>query len=387
MKKIVLAGALFFHFLSFSQTFVQAYQDRAVLVSQSNIHTYLQEFAALGIKKTGTQANANALAWLKAKYQSFGYSETQIQEDPFSFGGTSSKNLIITKTGTLYPDQYVIICGHYDSINGPGVNDNGSGVSVIMEAARILNSIPTDYSIRFIHFSGEEQGLYGSSHYVENVVNATQPKMKIKLVLNIDEVGGISGTTNNTITCERDTSSPTSNNAASAAATQELMNCVALYSPLNTHLAHAYASDYMPFQSNNEVITGLFEYNESPYRHTPNDTYANMDPVYVYNIAKATVGAIQHFSGASTETLSACPSAKMLQTLKIYPNPAQDIIHISMLNSELRDYTFELYDSSGTLISKTKNAKQIRISHLKPGVYLGTVEVDGQKQTEKVIIK
>ena len=387
MKKILLAGTLFFFFLSFSQSFIQAYQDRANLVSQNNINTYLQEFEALGIKKTGSQANTDALNWLKAKYASFGYSDSQIVEDPFSFGGTSSKNLIITKTGTLYPDQYLIICGHYDTINGPGVNDNGSGVSVILETARILYSIPTEYSIRFINFSGEEQGLYGSSHYVQNVVNATNPKMNIRLVLNIDEVGGIAGQTNNTITCERDTSSPSSNNSASAVATQELMNCVQLYSPLQANLSYAYSSDYMPFQSNNEVITGLYEYNESPYPHTPNDTYANMDPVYVYNIAKATVGAAQHFAVASTENLSACPPAKMLETLKVFPNPAHDVINITMLNTELRDYIFELRESSGALISRTKNSKQVRISGLTPGIYFGTVIVEGQKSTEKIIIR
>ena len=105
---------------------------------------------------------------------------------------------------------------------------------------------------------------------------------------------------NNTITCERDTGSPTSNNAASNTVTNELINCVQLYSPLNTFLSYAYASDYMPFEDNNEVITGFFETNETPHRHTATDLLVNMDPVYVYNIAKAAAGAMLHFAVAAT---------------------------------------------------------------------------------------
>src|ERR1700750_433200 len=142
-----------------AQTLIQTYKNRADLVSQTNITNNLQEFSNLGIKTTGSVNNANTLTWIKNKYTSFGYSASQIVENPFTFGSTSSKNLVITKTGTLYPDKYVIICGHYDTITGPGTSDNGSGTSVILEVARILKDVPTEYSIKFIHFSGEEQGL------------------------------------------------------------------------------------------------------------------------------------------------------------------------------------------------------------------------------------
>ena len=45
-----------------------------------------------------------------------------------------------------------------------------------MEIARILKDVPTEYSIKFIHFTGEEQGLLGSKNFVTNVVNSTTPK-------------------------------------------------------------------------------------------------------------------------------------------------------------------------------------------------------------------
>ena len=80
-----------------AQTFIQAYQDRANQVSQTNVNTYLQEFEALGVKRTGTTQNTNAFNWIKNKYTSFGYNATNFQEHSWTANGLSSKNLIVTK--------------------------------------------------------------------------------------------------------------------------------------------------------------------------------------------------------------------------------------------------------------------------------------------------
>lgn len=390
MKNIFFVASLSLSTSLFSQSFIQTYQNRVNEITQTNINNNLTEFANLGVKTTGSANNNNAFDWLKNKYISFGYTASQICENAFTYNGKSTKNLILTKTGTVYPNTFVIVCGHYDTIVGPGVNDNGSGTSIILELAKILKDVPTEYSIKFINFSGEEQGLLGSQNYVQTVVNSTNPKMNIKLVFNIDQVGGVAGQVNNTITCERDTNNnPSTNNAASSAVTQELMNCVGLYSPLQTNLSYAYASDYMPFQSNNEIITGFYEYNESTKPHSSGDTYVNMDPVFVLNVGKAALGAVQHFATADTTALSTvdCPPEKMLQSLRIYPNPAKDYVQIEMINSNLKDFSFTITDLSGKTLIQTKNEKRIDISKLSSGVYLGTITVEDQKVTKKLIIK
>ncbi|MFC4162441.1 M28 family peptidase [Epilithonimonas zeae] len=383
----LLFSVLFLGFFANSQTFNQDYANVANLVSQSNINTYLQEFEGLGVKTTGSTANNNAYNWLKNKYLSFGYSESQITKDDFTYSGKTTSNLIVTKTGTKYPNTYVIICGHYDTITGTGTNDNGSGVSVILEVARLLKNVSTEYSIKFINFSGEEQGLLGSAHYVSNVVNATSPKMSIRLVLNIDEVGGVKGKTNDTVTCERDESnSPSSNNSASNTFTQQLMNCVTLYSTLKTNLSYAYASDYMPFQANGEIITGLFEYNETQYAHTVNDTYVNLDPVYIYNIAKATTGAVQHFAIAN-QTLDVCTPKEIAMSFRFYPNPAKDYLQLEFLNSKTQHFNFTITTLDGKILSKTENQTRIDISNLPKGIYLGTFKIEDQQITKKIIVE
>ena len=217
-----------------SQVYIPAYAAVVNQCSQANITADLNQFEALGLKRRGTAPLQNTLDWLKNKYLSYGYTALQMEEQTFANGTATCKNLIVNKTGTLYPNIYVIVCGHYDSIGGTGTNDNGSGVACILETARLLQSIPTEYSIKFINFSGEEDGLVGSQSYVANRVNTTNPKMNIRLVLNLDEVGGVAGMTNNAITCERDTNnSPSTNNAQSSTKTNELITCVGLYSPLN----------------------------------------------------------------------------------------------------------------------------------------------------------
>ncbi|MGN7707834.1 M28 family peptidase [Chryseobacterium sp. 22543] len=373
-----------------AQSFIQAYKNRADMVTQANINTNLQEFAGFGIKKTGTTANNNALDWLKNKYLSYGYTANDFSEDAFTYGGNPSKNLIITKTGTLYPNKYVIICGHYDTIVGPGVSDNGSGTSIILEAARILKDIPTEYSIKFIHFSGEEQGLVGSNHYVNNVAYQGGTKvLDIKLVLNIDQVGGLIGNNNNTITCERDTGGISSNNAASNTITQELMTCTTLYSTLQTNLSYAYSSDYMPFEAKGYTITGFYETILSNNEHTVSDTYANIDPVYVFNVGKAAVGALQHFAVATTSNnlLSTHEAAvqKSAEEIRIYPNPAKDLVTVEF-QQKVKQFKIEVNDMAGNTILTLENQEKINTSGLKNGVYTFTIKTDKGNTTKKIII-
>ncbi|UFH32532.1 M28 family peptidase [Chryseobacterium sp. C-71] len=372
-----------------AQSFIQAYQNRANQVTQANIISLLQDFAALGVKTSGSVANNNTLNWLKGKYQTYGYTAGQITEDSFTVNGNTTKNLIVTKTGTIYPDTYVIICGHYDTINGPGVSDNGSGTSILLEAARILKDVPTEYSVKFIHFSGEEQGLIGSNHYVNNVVfNNNVRQLNLKVVFNIDQVGGKISNPSNTIVCESDQTSAggTANNAPSLAMTQQLANCTTLYSPLQTTMSNAFSSDYVPFEAKGDIITGFYETPVSGNQHTVNDTFANIDPVYVFNVGKAAVGALQHFAIANTTLSVNETNANLLESVKVYPNPAKNILNIELPNT-IKNFNIEITDMSGKLVLKSENQKGINVSALENGVYFCSIKTDTESVTRKIVIK
>lgn len=392
MKNIKFLSALFLVSINSicAQTFIQQYADVANQVSQTNISNNLTEFENLGVKRRGTPQLENAYNWLRNKYIGFGYTTAQFQEDTFTNASFTCKNFIVTKVGTLYPNTYVIICGHYDSIVGTGTNDNGSGTSAILEVARLLQNIPTEYSIKFIHFSGEEDGLIGSQHYVSSVVNGTTPKLDIKLVFNLDQVGGVAGLTNDTITCERDLSTPTTNNAASNTITNELITCVGLYSPLNTNLSYAYASDYMPFEDNNEVITGFYETNESTHPHSATDLLVNMDPVYNFNVAKAATGAMLHFAIASTASLEN-NTFDNSSLISFYPNPTKEYVTINFGIAPEDNYNLAIIDINGKVvfeknIANPKQLEIINVSSLSKGIYLVNLSSVNNTIREKIVI-
>lgn len=374
-----------------AQVFIQKYADIANSVSQTNITTNLTEYEKLGVKSRGSAELANALKWLKDKYLSYGYTSAQLVEDAFTYSGSSAvdKNLILTKVGTGDPSKYVIICAHYDSLTGTGTNDNGSGTVTLLEVARLLKNIPTEYSIRFINFAGEESGLVGSNHYVTSVVNGTSPKMDIVLVLNIDEVGGVSGLTNDTVTCENDQNpNPSTNNAKSNIVTDELIKCVGLYSPLKTKKALASRSDYEAFQTNNETITGLYETTESSFPHTVNDLLKNMDPVYNFKVAKAATGAMLHFAKAST-ALGLDDYNENFQ-VNLFPLPAQDFLNISFGNLTESECKLSIIDINGKVVLEKSFLnpsliEKVSVNHLNNGIYLAKL-IAGDKIVHKKIV-
>ncbi len=363
------------------------YQSKVNLVNQQTLTNNLSEFENLGIKSVGTTAQENTYQWLKNKYLSFGYTESQINTYTYTYSNKSNKNIEVVKQGSVYPNEYVLVCGHFDTKNGPGVNDNGSGVVTILEIARILQNIQTDYSIRFINFSGEEDGLYGSRSYVSQVVNATNPKIKIRVLLNIDEVGGVANAVNDKVKCERDLTSPTSNNAASLQFTNDLMSYVSAYSTLTPVLSSAYSSDYMPFQNNGEIITGLFEYNESRHPHTATDRLVNMDPAYNFQIAKASTAAILHYAIAR-ENLHVEESKS--GSLLIYPNPSHEKINFEIPQAE-GDADVLLYDTNGRKVLDNKivlnqSSGVINTQGLQSGLYVLKIMLKSNSYQQKVFI-
>ena len=85
-------------------------------------------------------------------------------------------NVVATLRGTASPDRMYVVSGHYDSrctdpnnatCDAPGANDDASGVAAVMEMARVMATREFDATIVFMAVAGEEQGLFGSTHYAE----------------------------------------------------------------------------------------------------------------------------------------------------------------------------------------------------------------------------
>lgn len=88
----------------------------------------------------------------------------------FKIGPVPYRNLAATIRGAKYPDQYILVGAHLDSYDvATGGVDCGSGVSVVMEAARMIaqSGARPDRTIVFILFAGEEFGLLGSDAWTK----------------------------------------------------------------------------------------------------------------------------------------------------------------------------------------------------------------------------
>ncbi|MDQ0246159.1 aminopeptidase YwaD [Bacillus fengqiuensis] len=84
----------------------------------------------------------------------------------------TSYNVIASKKPNPNKDtgQIVSIGAHHDSVHGgPGANDDASGVSAVLELARVMADTPTDTELRFVTFGAEEKGLLGSYHYASEL--------------------------------------------------------------------------------------------------------------------------------------------------------------------------------------------------------------------------
>jgi Zn-dependent M28 family amino/carboxypeptidase len=101
---------------------------------------------------------------------------------------TAKKVFGDTKAGDA--DRKLLVGAHLDSVvEGPGINDNGSGTSGILEIADQMSELGVKprQQVRFAFWGAEESGLLGSEHYVENLTD--EAREQIFANLNFDMIG------------------------------------------------------------------------------------------------------------------------------------------------------------------------------------------------------
>lgn len=110
----------------------------------------------------------------------------QVRRDPFPVQGWLDRpatvpafNVEVTIPGAVHPEQVVVIGCHYDgeAVSTQSANDDGSGCAIELGIARALgqywreNHAYPARTLRFVIFDAEEQGLFGSFHYLNSTVN------------------------------------------------------------------------------------------------------------------------------------------------------------------------------------------------------------------------
>jgi Peptidase family M28 len=109
--------------------------------------------------------------------------------------GAQITNVIATLPGTDPSGRTLVVSAHYDSIvsnvldttsAAPGADDDASGVAAVLEIARVMSGYKFGATIVFAAFAGEEQGLFGSTHWAKG---AKDRNADIEAVLNNDIIG------------------------------------------------------------------------------------------------------------------------------------------------------------------------------------------------------
>ena len=111
----------------------------------------------------------------------------------------SLTNVVATLPGDETPERVIIVSGHYDSRvtdvmnasgNAPGANDDASGVAVALELARLMAGHHYPATVKFVAVTGEEQGLYGSTHLAQEMADG---KVDVEAMITNDIVGNSHG--------------------------------------------------------------------------------------------------------------------------------------------------------------------------------------------------
>ncbi|MGH2711280.1 MAG: M28 family peptidase [Actinomycetota bacterium] len=102
--------------------------------------------------------------------------------------GAGLKAIVATKRGTTRPDETIMFIGHYDTVPQTiyGAYDNGAGSNFIRFMAKELANVPTNRSLQFVWYNGEEEGLLASARHAQYLKNSNA---KIAAVLGFDMVG------------------------------------------------------------------------------------------------------------------------------------------------------------------------------------------------------
>ena len=235
-----------------------------------------------------TQSNIKASQYILEKFQSFGLNAW------YQNINSSITNVLAKKTGNKYPNQYVIICAHYDDMpsgnTAPGADDNASGTTAVIEMARLMSGINLPYTVLFAAWDEEERGLYGSKAYADT---AYAHGDSIIGVLNFDMIA---------YDGNNDGALDVNTNPGSMSLASEFQQVVNLYQPslipqITTSLNGG--SDHQPFQQRGYKAILSIEDNSdfTPFYHTVNDAYSSLNKPYFVKMVKAGIAASVTLAG------------------------------------------------------------------------------------------
>jgi hypothetical protein len=253
-------------------------------VNADSLFSYIQHLQDYQTRYALADNRWEIATWIMEEYLRLGLS------NPYLYNyirlGIRHFNPIATLTGSVFPNTYILVGGHHDSINSvdpmlyaPGADDNASGAAATIEIARAMieANFQPRCSIIFTTFSAEELGQFGSETYA---LQALTDSLDLRLVINLDMIANNTTNSNMLKILQYDGSIAHSRHAADITTQYTGMDTAWSYYNYNGTDSYAF------WQQGFNVFT-ISEYDFSPWWHSSMDTTANIDANYSAQIVKA----------------------------------------------------------------------------------------------------
>lgn len=313
-----------------------------------------------------------------------------------SIGSDTMYNVVATLPGK--DSLQVILCAHYDAFTfdamwtyTPGADDNASGVMVVLEAARIMGTHNWQHTLRFVLFSGEELGLWGSEAYVKDAVEAGDSMIA---ALNMDMIAY-----NNDDVPDMDIHC-NPYDAASQDMGQMLIELIDIYELDIVPDQHIFdATDrsdhYWFWQYNIPAALLIEDFDDfNPFFHTTNDRLSKLDTAYMAEAVRLALGWAASEAGLVEEPGIRDHALEQPELVSLRLSSAVVHNHLWLEISSPHSLTPVIYDASGQRVKTLETIQgssgsvriPIEVSDLPRGVYWITVSGKDSFVSERFVL-
>jgi hypothetical protein len=294
-------------------------QNPVDLVETKHLRATVEKLASWPTRNTNSVHLPEACEWVADQYRQIPGLQVEVWKYPIVKSRRVPQDKMVEEVIATLPgetDRKIIIGGHIDTINmtpdadpmtaiAPGADDDASGVSVALEAARVLATKKWRHTLVFVAFSGEEQGLLGSTALAKR---AKDENWKIDAVLSNDMVS-ISRNNAGQVDSKRIRVFSEDSDVHQSRELARYIEWLTRTSgqPFGIKLVFrkdrfGRGGDHSPFNDEGFTAVRFVEvYEEYAHQHTPNDLVKYVDFRYLTNVAKANIRAMASLAAAEDQ--------------------------------------------------------------------------------------
>ena len=264
-------------------------------ITEAKILAPLQDLVDMKTRYSYSPKITDAALYVMKYFNNTGL-DTELQ--CFFFGAQPICNVIGVKRGVLPSKDPIIVSGHYDSIvldghdamvEAPGADDDASGTVAAMAIADAMKNVRLNETVKFIGWVAEEQGLIGSTYYVDNIDSNTEG---VKAVFQMDMIGNID---NGKLGVDFGTNTPSNWIGDLAKSIKDNYSIDIPVTLLKDDTSGG--SDHAPFWAAGYHAAHIAETAFSPNWHKISDTIANLSTTNVARTAQIVAGMTATLAG------------------------------------------------------------------------------------------